>query len=58
MCCVRLTQAEFGALHVLFNNAGVMLMDDDDAVRGSVSRTGGPEANACANHAGTQCKLV
>jgi hypothetical protein len=37
VCCVRLTQAEFGALHVLFNNAGVMLMDDDDAVRFAVA---------------------
>lgn len=29
---VAFTEAEYGALHVLFNNAGVMLSGDDDAV--------------------------
>jgi NAD(P)-dependent dehydrogenase (short-subunit alcohol dehydrogenase family) len=32
---VAATESAFGALHVLFNNAGIMLGDDDDAVRTS-----------------------
>ena len=29
---IATAEREVGAVHVLFNNAGVMLMDDDDAV--------------------------
>ena len=32
---VAAAEAKFGALHVLFNNAGIMLSDDDDAVNTS-----------------------
>ena len=33
---VRATESAFGALHVLFNNAGIMLGGDDDAVNTSL----------------------